>query len=56
MTPRYCSPNFCGLPIIWSKFYEGRKLKSIFTEYDFYRHGENQTVRLYFTEKNQGME
>ena len=44
------------LVIIWSRFYEDRKLKSIFTEYDFYRHGENQTVRLYFTEKNQGME
>lgn len=44
------------LVIIWSKFYEDRKLKSIFTEYDFYRHGENQTVRLYFTEKNQGVE
>ena len=44
------------LVIIWSNFYAERKLKSLFTEYDFYHHGENQTVKLYFTENNQGVE
>ena len=44
------------LVIIWSNFYKERKLKSLFTEYDFYYHGENQTVKLYFTENNQGVE
>jgi len=37
------------------------KLKQIvisitITEYDFYHHGVNQTVKLYFTENNQGAE
>ena len=44
------------LVIIWSNFYAERKLKSLFTEYDFYHHGVNQTVKLYFTGNNQGVE
>jgi len=44
------------LVIIWSNFYAERKLKSLFTEYDFSHHGVNQTVKLYFTGNNQGVE
>lgn len=41
--------------IIWSNFYEERHLKSIFTEYDFYYHGSDQLVKLYFSERDQGV-
>ena len=44
------------LVIIWSNFYKERNLKSIFTEYDFYYHGSDQLVKLYFLEKNHGIE
>ncbi|HBX44790.1 hypothetical protein [Limibacterium fermenti] len=44
------------LVIIWSDFYKDRDLKSLFTEYDFYYHGADQSVKLYFMEKNHGIE
>lgn len=44
------------LVIIWSNYYKERNLKSIFTEYDFYYHGSDQVVKLYFMEKIHGIE
>lgn len=54
LTPPMKTENL--LVIVWSNFYKERSLKSLFTEYDFYYHGSNQLIKIYFMEKNHGIE